>query len=375
MKVLITGGHFSPAYSVIQELLRRGDEVVIVGRIHPQEGDKSALSYEYRVSKELNLQFIEISTGRLQRRITVHTIPSAVRFARGLLHARKILEEVKPDVLLTFGGYLALPVAAAAKMSNIPIVTHEQTQGIGLANSLIAKIAQTVCVSFPSTKKLLSHSHVVLTGNPLRKEIFQVDEKIAYPKNLPILYITGGSTGSHIINTTIGKSLEILLEKYVIIHQTGENEYNDYERLIEEKKKISQSLQERYIVTKYIYPSQIGYIYKTADIVIGRSGANTTLELIACNKPSILIPLPYGQKGEQLQNARLIQSLGLGELLEQRDLSPNSLYEIIERMNKHIEKYHISKDIIEQYIFDDAAQRIVHELSAQYEKTHSNKRK
>lgn len=368
MKVLITGGHFSPAYSVIQELLKQKDEVVVVGRIHPFEGHTEAQSYEYRVSKELQVPFIELKTGRLQRRISLHTIPSLLRFVRGMLHAQKILRQTKPDVILTFGGYLALPIAVAAKLAGIPIVTHEQTQGLGLSNKLITKIADVVCVSFPSTKQIITHHNVVLTGNPLRENIFTVEERIDHPKNLPIIYITGGSTGSHAINMVIKDSLPKLLEKYVVIHQTGENDYKDFERLTEERATLSSELQNRYIPTKYVFPQQIGYIYKTASIIIGRSGANTILELIACNKPSILIPLPHGQKGEQLQNARLIKSIGLGEILEQKKLSSETLVTLVDKMLEGIEKYQVNKDIIEQYIFRNAAQNIVREITAQYEK-------
>lgn len=368
MKVLITGGHFSPAYSVIQELLKNGDEVVIIGRVHPFEGDKKAFSYEYRVSKELNIPFVELSTGRLQRRISLYSLPSLIRLGKGLIQSKKLIKDISPDIVLTFGGYLALPVAIAAYFHKIPVVTHEQTQGLGLSNKLIAKISNTVCVSFPSTKKMLNHSNVVLTGNPIRKEIFEVDEKIDFPKNLPVIYITGGSTGSHIINKTILECVEELVEKYVVIHQTGENKFNDFEKASEKQKNLPADVQDRYVVRKYIYPSQIGYIYKMCDLVIGRSGANTVLELIAKNKPSLLIPLSHGQKGEQMKNALLISSLGLGIIIQQEDLTREVLSSTITDMVDSLAEYSIEKDIIDQYIFTDAAQRIVQELTALYEK-------
>lgn len=371
MKVLVTGGHFSPAYSVIEELLAMDSQVVIVGRKYPFEGDTSSTSYEYRVSKEHGIPFREIQTGRLQRTLTRHTIASLIKVPAGLLHARKILTEEKPDVVLTFGGYLALPIAISARMLNIPVVTHEQTQGLGLSNTIIAKVADTVCVSFPDTQQRIKHPHVVMTGNPMRKSIYTIDQKFSFPENIPVLYITGGSTGSHIINRVVGEAAPQLLEKFVLIHQTGDNKFNDYAFLENIKSGLSPKLQERYVVQKFIYPSHIGYVYTNAQLVIGRAGANTVLELIACNKPSILIPLPHGQTGEQLQNATLIQELGLGEVLHQNKLTAETLIQSIDTMMTDIEKYHISQRIIDTYIYPDSARRIVAELTAQYEKKKS----
>lgn len=368
MKIVVTGGHFSPAYSVIEELLRRGSEVVIVGRKYPFEGDTASTSYEYRVSKEHSIPFREIQTGRLQRRMTWRSLVSLAKVPLGVLNARKILREENPDVVLTFGGYLALPIAISARMLNIPIVTHEQTQGLGLSNTLIAKIADTVCVSFTSTKEHITHTNVVITGNPMRKSIYTVDQKLSFPSNMPVLYITGGSTGSHAINRVVGSAVPQLLEKFVVIHQTGENEFNDYAYLEKVKKGLSPSLQERYVLQKFIYPSHIGYIYKKANIVIGRAGANTVLELIACNKPSILVPLPHGQTGEQLKNAQLIQDIGLGTLLTQDAFSAETLIQSVNTLMQDIEKYSVSQSIIDRYIYPDSAQRIVHELTVQYEK-------
>lgn len=368
MKVVITGGHFSPAHSVIEELLNEDADVVIVGRKYPFEGDKSSNSYEYNVSRELNIPFIELKTGRLQRKITQHTVSSVVKTISGLINSFKILNQVKPDVVLTFGGYLALPVALAARIKNIPIVTHEQTQGMGLSNKLISKMASTVCISFESSRSKITNPNIVLTGNPIRKSVFEVKDKIQFPSGFPVIYITGGSTGSHAINKTIHSIVKDLVSKYVVIHQTGENEYKDYEEAESTKLSLDSKLKDRYVPRKFIFPNEIGYIYKTADIVIGRSGANTVLELIAFNKPSILIPLPHGQHGEQLQNAKLMQDIGLGVTIKQKNLNPETLMINIDNMVKNIDKYKVSQSIIDKYVFKDSAKRIVLELTAQYEK-------
>jgi UDP-N-acetylglucosamine--N-acetylmuramyl-(pentapeptide) pyrophosphoryl-undecaprenol N-acetylglucosamine transferase len=368
MKVLITGGHFSPAYSVIDELKKDNHEIVIVGRINPMEGQKSAESLEYQLSKQLHIHFIELSTGRLQRRISLHTIPSMIRFLSGVIQSFKILKQTSPDAVLTFGGYLALPVALAAKIKNIPVVTHEQTQGVGLSNKLIAKFSDAFCISFRSTQKYIKHNNVILTGNPMRNDIYVIKEKIEHEKDLPVIYVTGGSTGSHAINSAVYELIGELIKKYVVIHQTGENNYHDYEKMQHQYANLSESQKMRYIVTKYIYPSQIGYIYNSASLVISRSGANTVLELLALNLPSILIPLPHGQRGEQLKNAQLLQNLGLSEIIQQRELSPDRLMQKIDEMIKNKSKYTVKKDIIKKYVFNNAALNIVKVISTEYEK-------
>lgn len=368
MKILITGGHFSPAYAVIQELQKRDHEVIIVGRVHPLEGDRSGQSLEYRISKELSLPFIELKTGRLQRRVSLYAIPSLLRFGKAIVQSISLLKKTKPDVVLTFGGYIALPVAIAAKMVNIPVVTHEQTQGLGLSNTIIARFSDALCLSFPESLEQNNSGESVLTGNPMRKELFEIDKKLDIESTKPVIYITGGSTGSHVINRTVGEALPTLLEQYSVVHQTGENEFHDYEALEKRKQELSPELQKRYLVRKYIFPSEIGYVYSQSALLVGRSGANTVLELIATNTPALLIPLPHGQKGEQQKNAELIAKLGLGEILPQKSLNAESLVAQIDAMHQKLAQYTVSQDIINRYIFPNAAGTIVDVVTAQYEK-------
>ena len=140
MKILITGGHFSPALAVI-EGIRPKDDVLVVGRKHALEGD-SGLSFEYEVAKKHSIPFVEISTARIQRVLTKHTLFSVLKFPVGLTQAFFILKKYKPDIVLTFGGYIAVPIAIASYVLDIPIVIHEQTQKAGLANRLIALFAK-----------------------------------------------------------------------------------------------------------------------------------------------------------------------------------------------------------------------------------------
>lgn len=371
MKIVITGGHFAPAHALINELRDKVD-FVIIGRKHSFEGD-SGLSFEYTVAQKEQIPFYHLQTGRLQRRISKHTIPSLIRLPKGLYQAYSILKSEKPDIVMSFGGYLALPVALAARMLSIPVVIHEQTQQAGLANKMIGKFADKVLVSFKSSIQYFPTDKVVLSGNPVRKEVFTIHKSIDIPGGEKIIYVTGGSAGSHAINTSIGESLPELLKNYVIIHQTGDSqEFNDFGELVSKKELLETSLQKRYYLTKFVYPDQIGWIFKHADLIISRSGINTVQEIMALKKMSLLIPLPHGQNNEQQLNAQLIKRIGLGEFIEQRDLSPETLIGKVDEMFEHKDRYQVDH-LSEEYFVPDAIQRIINELESIYEKKAAEK--
>ncbi len=371
MKVAITGGHFSPALSVIEVLRKRQDTVVVLGRKYVFEGE-DAVSLEYKICQKNNIPFYEIKAARLQRKITQHTLPALLRFPRGIFDAIKVLRKEKPDVILSFGGYIALPVALAAFMQQIPVVIHEQTQEAGLANKIIGKFADKILLSFPSSKKHFPKGKIVVTGNPLRKEVFTVEKKQDLVPGKKLIYVTGGSAGSHFINSLIKKTAPTLLEKYAIIHQTGDSQlFKDYDLLYQMKESLPSDLAKRYILQKFILPDEIGWILKHADLVIARSGANTVLELIALEKRSLLIPLPHGQSGEQLKNAQLMKKIGLAEVLEQEQATGKQFLETVEKMMHNQKGYKIEEQVKKNYFFPHAAEAIVEQL----EKTNETKKK
>lgn len=364
MKIAITGGHISPALAVIDKLKKNSD-IVFIGRKYAYEGDKSE-SFEYKVCKKLAIPFYQINTGRLQRKFTRYTLASILKFPNGIIGAGMILKKARPDIVLTFGGYVGLPVSIVAFLLKIPVVIHEQTQKAGLTNTIISYFADKVCISFDSSKIYFQGGKTVLTGNPVRKEIFEVKEKFTIPKGYKVLYITGGSGGSHFINDKISKILPDLVKKYVVIHQTGNSSgFNDYEILGNTKKSLGE-LKNRYVLKKFISTDEIGWTYKSCDLVISRSGINTVCELLALQKKCLLIPLSHGQKGEQLDNAMLIKNLGLGEFMEQKDVSTSLLLtKIDEMMDKTMQ---VKKDGIKNYVIANADDNIINVLKSIYEK-------
>jgi UDP-N-acetylglucosamine--N-acetylmuramyl-(pentapeptide) pyrophosphoryl-undecaprenol N-acetylglucosamine transferase len=363
MKILITGGHFSPAYSIIEELKKRHHEILIAGRKHPFEGDPS-ISYEYQICEKENLPFLEIKTGRFQRKFTSYTLSSLLKTPLGFIKAHQILRDSKPDLIMTFGGYIGLPVSLAAATIGIPVILHEQTQKAGLAGKIIGKVARKICISFAESIEFFDKNKVVFTGNPVRDEVFRVNKKNEIAKLLPqdmnVIYVTGGSTGSHFINTLIEKSVRDLLSNYILIHQTGDSlKFNDHERLMSLRENLPSDKKKRYILRKFIYPEEVGYVLSISDLILSRAGANIIFEIMALRKVSLLIPLPYGQISEQLENAKLLKSKGVGDYVLEKDANPPALIQKISEMLRNKKEYISNMKKIESYIIPDAASRIV----------------
>ncbi len=353
MRIVITGGHFSPAYSVLTNIIKDND-VLVIGRKNAFEGETSQ-TFEYKICKEQNIPFEELVTGRLQRNFSLKSLISISRFPSGIYSSLKMLKKFSPDVVVTFGGYIGLPVAIASRILGIPVILHEQTQRAGLSSRLIAKFASIILISFESSREYFKNKEVILTGNPLRQEFFE-NEGNEFDVNGPLIYITGGSTGSHFINVTIEKILPQLLPHFQIFHQAGNSsEFNDYGRL----RKINHK---NYNVKDFFTPSQVFELLRKADLVISRSGINTVNEIIASGAVSLLIPLPIGQLNEQLDNAKLVKKLGIGEYVVQKQTSPKDLLFMINDMIKEKEKYKKNIAVAQKSIIFDGTHKIIEQI-------------
>ncbi|HSX40278.1 MAG TPA: UDP-N-acetylglucosamine--N-acetylmuramyl-(pentapeptide) pyrophosphoryl-undecaprenol N-acetylglucosamine transferase [Candidatus Saccharimonadales bacterium] len=364
MKLLITsggGGHFSPALAVIEKL-PKDIEFLIVGRKYAFEGD-NAISWEYQTAQALGLPFVPLTTARFQRKFTRHTIPSFTKLPRGFFQAVSILRDFKPDVVLSFGGYVSVPVVFAAAFLRTPIIIHEQTLEAGVANKIAARFAKKICTSWQSSEDFFPKRKIVLTGNPIRE--FPI-AKFQFPvsdEDLPLVYITGGSLGAHVINTLVEKSLEKLLNRFRIIHQTGDaGAYHDFERLQSLQKSLDERLQKRYEAVKFVDAKTVGTILQKADLVVSRCGVNTISELLYFEKPSFLIPLPFAQKNEQRKNALFLKSIGLAEVFEQKALDEQIFFSAICNMIENKKNYKLSAQNKDEFIHKDAAQNIVKEV-------------
>ncbi|OGH23466.1 MAG: hypothetical protein A2629_00265 [Candidatus Levybacteria bacterium RIFCSPHIGHO2_01_FULL_41_15] len=360
MKIAFIGGHLSPALSLIGQAPKNW-EIIFIGRKYVFEKDKT-LSPEYKTIKNLGILFEEILTGRLQRKFTKNTIPSLLKLPGAFFKAYSILKEHKPDAVLGFGGYVQIPVVFAAFFLKIPVVLHEQTRKIGLSNKLCAFFAKKICISWRSSFDFFPKQKTILTGIPLRKELVSKAEsqkrKVKNGNTKPLIFITGGSSGSHFINKLIEDSLEKLLEKFLIIHQTGDSEeFRDYANLKTIVSKLPKSFRKDYFIKKFIDPQEMGDYLFDSDLVISRSGINTVSELILFKKPSILIPIPFSQINEQMENAKFLKDIGLSEIIEQKKATPKLLFEKVTEMFKNIDQHKNANT--RGFIDEHAAQKIV----------------
>ncbi len=223
-------------------------------------------------------------------------------------------------MVISFGGYVSVPVIIASSVLHIPSITHEQTRTTSLSTHINSFFVKYIALSFDNPNK---SNKEIFTGNLIRQAIFDQSSKMFVHIKKPIIYITGGNQGSEFINNLIAKILP-RLQDFSIIHQTG-------------KKNIPNNQHPNYFHYEYIEIEDIGWVLNHADIIISRSGANICQELDILNKKSILIPLPFTQQNEQLQNALWLKNKKptTTVILEQDTLKPTNIIQAIKELQRH----------------------------------------
>lgn len=365
MKVLITGTHFTPAQALIEELKKYPSiESIYIGRNHTMEGDFTP-SIESEVLPKIGVRFIPISAGRLQRQLSIYTLFSLFKIPLGFIQSFYYLVLEKPDLVVSFGGYIGLPVVFASWLLSIPVIIHEQALIPGLANKISSLFAEKIAVAFDKKYPFFSREKIIVTGDPVRKEILdspktaspEIEKFISLSKKerLPLLVITGGNQGAHFINELVLKNLNKLTENYFIFHQTGRNKFNDFSILNNQKKNLK--FPNRYLVTEWLNPTFLSKLFQNADLVISRAGINTLIEVERFKKPNLIIPL---EVGEQIFNAKYFKNMGVSEVLYQKEASD-------ERFLKSIKetidlKKRSSEELVNKLIVSDGAKRLTQEV-------------
>ncbi|GAA4586681.1 undecaprenyldiphospho-muramoylpentapeptide beta-N-acetylglucosaminyltransferase [Planotetraspora phitsanulokensis] len=335
-----TGGHTYPALTAIRTLHAR---LAAGGRALQVLWVGTANGLEARVAASEGIPFAEVATGKVRRSrnplklVSPANVKDMGRVPLGVAQARSIVSDFGPDVVLATGGYVAVPVGLAAKMCRRPLVVHEQTVRLGLANRMLARAATRVAVSSDSTLPLLPDSArpaAVVTGNPVRPEVLSghpgkaIDalrpHGFAFDHARPTVYVTGGAQGSQQINELILSVLPWLLAHANVIHQCGPANLLDLRRRVAG---LPPGLAARYHLTDYIGP-ELPDVLALADVVVSRSGAGTIAELTALGKASVLIPLASSAGGEQAHNARHLHESGASIALL-GEVSPARLQEAV----------------------------------------------
>lgn len=326
-----TGGHIQPAVATLRVLRDRIPlDPLWVGSRAGLEADAAAAQ---------GIPFRAISTGKLRRYLAFETLVDAVRVPLGVAQGLALMRSVHPDVVFATGGFVSVPVVAAARVLGIPALSHEQTATVGLANRINAHVCDVVALSYPESAAVLvgARAKTVVTGNPIRADLHtgqpgRALAQFGLDPTEPLVYVTGGALGAHAINDAVREALPALLPLTQVIHQCGPAAGNgDHPRLLAARDALAPDLRRRYVVTERVGP-ELADVYAAAALVVGRAGAGTVAELATLGKPSILIPLPGAGGDEQTRNARVLAEAGAAVLLPQDDLTAERLTDEVRRL-------------------------------------------
>lgn len=331
-KIVITGTHLTPALEFIRQLQQDKNidwKIYYLGRQYNSSTSTQA-SIESNVIPKLKIKFYGLDSGKFDRRWLPNTIRGLPHIFHGFFQAWQIISQLKPKYLVSFGGYISVPVVIAASFQKIPCLTHEQTSTLSLSTKINSFFCQKVALSFPSDK---NPNKFVYTGNLLRQEIYLSNSKIFKKlipeiKKYPLIFLTAGNQGSHHLNLVLKEILPILTKRYTIIHQCGPNDFSQFN-------KISANFR-HYYPYPYIESKDIGWLFRYSQVIIARSGANTVQEVATLNKKSILIPLPVSQQNEQYKNALYLKRKAPKKtiIIKDMELSGKKLLKAIEKLSK-----------------------------------------
>jgi len=359
-KIIFCGGHHTSSLPLIDSLLDGGNfDLVFIGRKKAFKDDKND-SLEFLDISKRNLRFYDLKTGKFYGKNPLNIL----KVIGGFFHAFYLLLVEKPNLIISFGGYIAVPVVLAGFILRIKIITHEQTVVTGLGNKFIAMFANKVLLTWPNSLKYFNSKKAEVIGLPLRKSLFQKPkETFEVNKKLPTIFITCGKTGSHIINEFILSNLGDLLKKFNIIHQAGDYSVtNDYQNL----KFVYESLEKKdrgnYHLFKFMFDEEVLSAFTSCDFVVSRSGAHTIYEIIHFQKKAILIPIPWVSHNEQYLNAKIVHNLGLGLILEEESLNLDNFLSYSTRI---LNKSNISEEQNRKIIKFDATKLFLDEISRQ----------
>lgn len=319
-KIILTGGgtagHVTPNLALIPSLRELGYEIRYIG---------SYKGMERKLIEQEDIPYDGISSGKLRRYFDRKNFSDPFRVVKGYTEALKLMKKYRPDVVFSKGGFVAVPVVLAAKHYKIPVIIHESDMTPGLANKLCIPSASKVCCNFPETLNYLPAEKAVLTGSPIRAELLKGDrlsglQYTNLSSNRPILMVIGGSLGSVTVNTVVRQTLPQLLHDFQVIHICGKGNLDD-----------SLIGTDGYVQYEYV-DAPLKHMFAAADLVISRAGANSICEILAMRKPNILIPLSAAaSRGDQILNAKSFSKQGFSTVLEEEELTVESLIQAITR--------------------------------------------
>lgn len=321
-KIVLTGGgtagHVSPNIALLPYLREAGYEITYIG---------SKKGIEKNLIADYGLPYVGISTGKLRRYFDLKNFTDPFRVINGFREARSFLKKYRPDVVFSKGGFVSVPVVRAAGSLKIPCIIHESDMTPGLANKLCFGAAKKICCNFPETLEMLPAGKAVLTGTPIRAELFTGErekglELCGFSGDKPVMMVMGGSQGAVSVNKAVRGNLTELLKTFQIVHLCGKGHFDE-----------SLANVEGYRQFEYV-KEDLKHLFAAADLLVSRAGANAICEILALGKPSLLIPLPTkGSRGDQILNANSFAEQGFSEVLEDEKAADQIVEKAVELYN------------------------------------------
>ncbi|PIP53417.1 hypothetical protein COX08_01090 [Candidatus Beckwithbacteria bacterium CG23_combo_of_CG06-09_8_20_14_all_34_8] len=366
--IIFTGGHHNSALLVAAALKKEGYRILWLGHRHTSSIDTN-ISQEYKDVIACDITFVDLKSGKMYRGNIWQFFKTVISF----FYCLTLFLKQRPALIVSFGGYLAVPPVLAAWLLAIPSVSHEQTMVLGMANKAILPFVKKMYLTWPIAQ-YKNHKKVKVIGLPYldqyKSQITKADINLLLKQvgieskfddpSKPLLLISEGKQGSHSLNVLIEHCLWDLVKHWNILHQCGSNMgTKDYHRLLRKRAKLPIEMQNSYVIVEYI--SCFNDLINISDLIIGRSGAHTMMEVLRAGKKIITIPLPFSYGGEQEKNANKLIEADLSVMLPQNLANSKKLLELINYMeNKIVDNERLKK--IQQEIPLEALDNMVAEI-------------
>lgn len=332
-----TGGHIFPAIAIANAVKRKKPdaEILFVGALGRMEMEKVP---------EAGYEIIGLPIMGFQRSLTLKNLKFPFMLIKSIWKAKKIVREFKPDVAVGVGGYASGPLLRQANKAKIPTLIQEQNSYAGVTNQILAKKASKICVAYHEMEKFFPKQKIIITGNPVRKEVVKLEGKkdramefFQLESSRKTLLIVGGSLGAWSINEGVASSLELWKDKgFQIIWQTGKLYFD---------RAIKEIAGNEDWVKAHAFIKQMDYAYAAADLVVSRAGALAVSELCLVMKPSIFVPLPSAAEDHQTKNAKVLTTLNAAHIIEDGAVRTKLGEKVMELMNNEEELSRLSDNI------------------------------
>ncbi|MBT5015962.1 undecaprenyldiphospho-muramoylpentapeptide beta-N-acetylglucosaminyltransferase [Candidatus Peregrinibacteria bacterium] len=325
MRILLSGGgtagHVLPHIAVVKELQKKAPQTKFL-----YVGSKNGPEKTY--AKKWGIPFKSVPVGKLRRYFSLANALDAIKVPLGVLRASLIMIRFRPDVVFSKGGYVSVPVILAARILKKPIVIHDSDAKPGLTTKIAKKFAKKILLGYPEAAQHFPKEKVVITGIPIREEIFKGGikeglDKTGFSASKPVILVMGGSLGAQHLNKVIEKALPELLTFTQVIHITGRG------KKIHHVPGNAKGYIGKYKAFEYV-DAELPHLYRISDFIIGRAGANSIAEIQALKKPSLLVPLgaPVSH-GDQIANARVLEERGGCIIVPDSEFNSNKLIKVL----------------------------------------------